>query len=315
MKATKKTTMLGFCSHKMLVAAIALFSVLPLFGKQFIPLQEATDGNTSFKAFLSELKKVNSIEKSSFGKPYDFIDNDEKYTGFLPKADDECRCKSGSIRWQKGSYVEYENYIVVLLQRYCPDYQDGNSKWFVENDGMDYMLITYSSDGKMLDYKKVGHDGTKAYDVNMTTAKNGLVVEQKILDDCSLLYQYKDLVYTVAKHEYTLRPDGKISKRNIGNPQKEVEDVMSKVEQFSFEKFMSYFEKSDDTSIDYTLFTGRGELPFESCRSLLPDTLLDPNCWPRNIRWCPGRYIENKNGISFFIVRDCSTPQNRKSIC
>ena len=44
----------------------------------------------------------------------------------------------------------------------------------------------------MLDYKVVGHSGT-AYAIRMTAPKKGtgLVVEQKVLDDCSLLRQYK----------------------------------------------------------------------------------------------------------------------------
>lgn len=86
-----------------------------------------------------------------------------------------------------------------------------------------------------------------------------------------------------------------IEKRSIDAPRKEVVDVMSSVEQFSFEQFQAYFQKWDKTYVDYTLFTSskdQAELPFESCLSLIPDT-LDHNCWPRDIRWLPCRYMEN----------------------
>lgn len=108
----------------------------------------------------------------------------------------------------------------------------------MENDGTDYVLITYSYNGEMLDYKVVGHSGT-AYAIRMTAPKKGtgLVVEQKVLDDCSLLRQYKDLAYTISTHEYIVKSDGMIEKRSIDAPCKEIVDVMSSVEQFSFEQF------------------------------------------------------------------------------
>lgn len=230
----------------------------------------------------------------------------------LPQANEECRCAQENIRWQKGRYVEYKNFIAVTLQRYCSDYQDGNSQWFMENDGTDYVLITYSYNGEMLDYKAVGHSGT-AYAIRMTAPKKGigLVVEQKVLDNCSLLRQYRDLAYTIYTHEYIVKSDGTIEKRSVDAPRKEIVDVMSSVEQFSFEQFQTYFQKWDKPYVDYTLFTSskdQTELPFESCLSLIPDT-LDHNCWPRDIRWLPCRYMENEKFISFFIIKECMTPK------
>ena len=63
--------------------------------------------------------------------------------------------------------------------------------------------------------------------------------------------------------------------------------------------------------VDYTLFTSskdQAELPFGSCLSLIPDT-LDHNCWPRDIRWLPCRYMDNEKFISFFIIKECITPK------
>lgn len=108
------------------------------------------------------------------------------------------------------------------------------------------MLITYSYNGEMLDYKIVGHSGA-AYAIRMRTPKKGtgLVVEQKVLDDCSLLRQYKDLAYTIYTHEYIVKSDGTIEERSIGAPRREIVGVMSSVEQFSFEQFQAYFLKWD----------------------------------------------------------------------
>ncbi len=182
----------------------------------------------------------------------------------------------------------------------------------MENDGTDYLLVTYSLDGKMLDYKTIGHFGA-AYPLRITASDNGLslVVQQKVLDDCSLLYQYKNLVYTVSTRKYTLKSNGKIKEQCIDDPHKEIVYVMSSVKQFTFDQFLSYFQKWDKPYVDHTLFTPpseRAELPFESCLSLIPDT-LDHNSWPRDIQWIPCQYIETENSISCFLIKDCPTPK------
>lgn len=55
-------------------------------------------------------------------------------------------------------------------------------------------------------------------------------MEQKVLDNCSLLRQYKDLVYTIYTHEYIVKSDGMIETRSIDAPREEIVDVMSSVE-------------------------------------------------------------------------------------
>ena len=104
-------------------------------------------------------------------------------------------------------------------------------------------------------------------------------VQAETLCDCSLLLQYNNLEYSG--------------------------------EQLSFEQFKVYFHKHDIAGINHTLFTPSGErteLPFESCLSLIPDT-LDHNCLPGNIWWIPCRYIEHEDFFYFFVIKDCSTPK------
>ena len=85
----------------------------------------------SFQTFLSEHEKVEKLDSASFGSPYEFIESESLYSEFLPPANDDCHCNQKDISWQKGSYIEFENFIAVALQRYCSDYQDGNDKWFM----------------------------------------------------------------------------------------------------------------------------------------------------------------------------------------
>ena len=267
----------------------------------------------SFQTFLSEHEKVEKLDSASFGSPYEFIENESLYSEFLPPANDDCPCKQKDIRWQKGSYIEFKNFIAVALQRYCMDYQDGNDEWFMENEGFDYMLITYSRNGKMIDCKTLCHSGTAAYAIAIKASDDGqgLAVEQRTLDDCSLLLQYKNLEYTSCTRKYTLLSNGKINERITIAPHKETVDVLSSLKQFSFEQFKAYFHKQDKHVIDHTLFTMAEEdkeLPFESCLSLIPDT-VDTKGWPREICWNPCQYIESDDLFYFFLITDCRFPK------
>jgi len=292
-------------NYKTIKLALLSFVVLPL---THICAQEV-----SFRTFLSEHEKVNCIDSVSFGKAFDLIEDVERYSDFLPPTDDRYK---GSIYvtwgWQRGSYIECKNYIAVILQRYYSDFLDGNHRWFMENEGTDYVIITYSSEGKMLDCKTVGRSGA-AYSLRISAPKHGLgiVVEQRIVDDCSQLLQYVNPVRTVFVKEYVLKSDGKIKEREVVAPHKEVVDVMSSVKQFSFDQFVSNFQKWDKPYVDHTLFTpssDQAELPFESCLSLIPDT-LDYNTWPRDIQWIPCRYIETEDIWYFFVIKDCAIPK------
>lgn len=276
-----------------------------------LPLMRVCAQQVSFRSFLAMHEKNTCIDSMAFGKPLEFIENAEQYASFLPVEDNECHCTPGDLLWAKGSYMEQKDFTIVMLLRFCVDYQDGNDKYFMENDGLDYILITYSRDGKILDHKVVAHEG-RPYKIRMKTARNGLglVVEQKVLEDCNLLYQYKNLVYQVCKNEYVVRQDGKIEVHTLETPHSEVVDVMSSVKLFSFEEFLSHFEKWDKPFVDHTIFDSsmkRNELPFESCRSLLPDT-LDHSSWPRDLYWTTGKYIETKKHFLCFLAKECRRP-------
>ena len=110
--------------------------------------------------------------------------------------------------------MEFDGLVAVMLKRHCQDYKDGNSQYFMENSVTDYMLITYSRGGEIRDFKTLGHDGW-AYFTRISPGGQALkfIVEQGSLDDCTLIFRYKDLVYTVRTCEYTIDPDGKIKEK------------------------------------------------------------------------------------------------------
>lgn len=57
-----------------------------------LPLTHICAQDVSFQTFLSEFEKSECIDSVSFGKPFDFIDSAERYSKFLPQANEECRC-------------------------------------------------------------------------------------------------------------------------------------------------------------------------------------------------------------------------------
>jgi len=176
------------------------------------------------------------------------------YARFLPPIQDGCLCGQDDVFWQKGSYMERGGFITIMLKRHCQDYKDGNSQYFIENDVTDYMLVTYSRDGKILDFKTVGHDG-RAYFTRIVPSGQApnFLVEQGSLDDCTSILRYQDLTYTVRTYEYNVSPDGKIKERTTGTAQKEtIKNPENDRTPIRFEEFMSYFKKWDNPYV-YTI--------------------------------------------------------------
>lgn len=297
----------------MLQRNIFIFSLL-------LHLTHATAQSAAFRTFLLGFKKCSQINLASFGQRVIsdsvLIDSD-MYAHFLPPIQDDCLCEQYNAFWQKGSYMECGGFTTVMLKRHCQDYKDGNSQYFIENHVTDYMLVTYSRDGEILDFKTVGHDG-RAYFTRIAPKGQALnfLVEQGSLDDCTSILRYQDLTYTVRTYEYNISPDGKIKDRTIGAAQKEtIKNLENDSAPIRFDEFMSYFKKWEKLYVNDSLFipsTPDANLPIPACFSLIPDT-LDCGCWPRDLQWIPCRYIESKERYLFFVAKDCMTPHRALS--
>lgn len=266
-----------------------------------------------FREFLKEFKQCRQIELSCYGdiKMSKNPDVDEKlYKDFIP-SDVE-----GS--WLKGSYIKHGDLIIAMLRRWRYDFNDRFEKLFVEYEFCDYMLITYSGKGEILDYKAIGYYGGGSYGTTyfarITPTGDPLTfrVEQATLDgDGKLMEQYKeDLIYTVTTHEYTISPDGKINDKPLGTTKehRRPEGADSHTIK-SFEQFKSFFVKCDKPYVNDSLFVHKlskdGQryeyLPVPDSFDFIPDTILC-DITPRDVSWNPCRYIEAKGRYYFFIV-------------
>ena len=263
-----------------------------------------------FREFLKEFKQCRQIELSCYGdiKMSKNPDVDEKlYKDFIP-SDVE-----GS--WLKGSYIKHGDLIIAMLRRWRYDFHDRFEKLFVEYEFCDYMLITYSGKGEILDYKAIGYYGGGSYGTTyfarITPTGDPLTfrVEQATLDgDGKLMEQYKeDLIYTVTTHEYTISPDGKINDKPLGTTKehRRPEGADSHTIK-SFEQFKSYFVKCEKPYVLDSLFVMDKSggvwdpMPMPDCLDFIPDTILSGNA-PRDTYFLPNCYIETGNRCFFFV--------------
>lgn len=276
--------------------------------------QEAT-----FQSFLGELRKCSKVELSCFGDVSasdDWYLDKEKYKQFLP-AVHSTSLKNG-FQWVKGSYMKHGDLVIAMLGINCMEYDDIYEYYFMEHDAYTYMLVTYSPQGKIIQREELGMKGGGAeadtYFTRITPTDNPLKfrVESGLLFDPTLLNQYKDLVYVVLTHEYTISPNGEIEDWIIGTPRKEYVKAQGadshKIADFG--QFKSYFVKCGKPYINDSLFVNeerQEDLPVPDCFDFFPDSIIS-FAWPRYADFTPCRYIEAKGSYFFFIIEHSSQP-------
>ena len=279
------------------------------------PQKEAT-----LQAFLSEFKECSKIESKSFedSRPSDsaYIDKElcKQYFPIVNKDSTE----EGSI-WLKGSYFKHGNLIIAMFKRWCQDYDDKFNDLFVEYSVDLYTLIIFTAKGEVLDSKTIGYEGGGSYGTTyftrITPTDDPLKfrVEQATLDgDGKLMLQYKeDLVYTVATHEYTISPEGKIVDKTLGTAKEHRRPKGTENSgNTSFAQFKSYFAKCTAPYNNDSLFEMKvpGEfLSKPECFDIIPDTILS-NVMPRDADLAACRYIETEESCFFFMVEGCMIP-------
>lgn len=272
--------------------------------------QEAT-----FQSFLQDFRECSQVELSCYGdvkaanNPY--VDK-EIYKNFLPVVAD-------SIMWLKGSCFRHGDIIVAMLRKWDMNVYDKYKHYIMENDVCNFMLITYSAKGELIDSKVLGkyggNDVGNTYYTNITPTDDPLKfrVEQATLDgDGKLMKQYKeDLIYTVTTHEYTISPEGKIGDKTLGTAKEHRRPKGTENSgNTSFAQFKSYFAKCTAPYNNDSLFEMKvpGEfLSKPECFDIIPDTILS-NVMPRDADLAACRYIETEESCFFFMVEGCMIP-------
>lgn len=272
--------------------------------------QEAT-----FQSFLQDFRECSRVELSCYGdikaanNPY--VDK-EIYKNFLPVVAD-------SIMWLKGSCFRHGDIIVAMLRKWDMNVYDKYKHYIMENDVCNFMLITYSAKGELIDSKVLGkyggNDVGNTYYTNITPTDDPLKfrAEQATLDgDGSMLVQYReDLVYTVVTHEYTIGKDGKITDKVTGTKKEHRRPKGTENSgNTSFAQFKSYFAECTAPYNNDSLFEMKvpGEfLSKPECFDIIPDTILS-NVMPRDADLAACRYIETEESCFFFMVEGCMIP-------
>ena len=209
-----------------------------------------------------------------------------------------------------------------MFKRWCQDYDDKFNNLFVEYSVDLYTLIVFTAKGEVLDSKTIGYEGGGSYGTTyfarITPTGNPLVfrVEQATLDgDGMLMKQYKeDLIYTVATHEYTISPEGKIVDKPLGTKKEHRRPRGADSHNIkSFEQFKSYFVKCEKPYLRDSLFTmykGRQnqepieDLPMPDCLDFIPDTIINSEYTPKQTSFLPYSYIETPERCFFFVSEE-----------
>ncbi len=177
-----------------------------------------------FKNFLDNFKQIEKLSKEDFTKElFGLQDNanvldKEKNSTYLPLKEEACLCDEKDISWQSdGSYIILDKFVLLLIKRHCGAYKDPNANFFKENPVVDYMLITYTHKGKLIDHQSLGREGisfalhifkdeSKKYNKGMLfCASEGYLTDPREIQHSPKLY-YKEVEF-----EYYVDRNGKIT--------------------------------------------------------------------------------------------------------
>ena len=279
--------------------------------------QEAT-----FQSFLKGFKECNRMEFSFYDESI-FVHNpridDSLYARFIPAQSEDKAISSAT--WYKGCCIKHGDITIALLGEWCY-YDDKFTNLFVEYDVCFYVLVVYSAKGEILDHKTICYRGGGSYGTTyfarITPSDDPLTfrVEQATLDgDGMLMKQYKeDLIYTVATHEYTISPEGKVVDKPLGTKKEHRRPRGADSHNIkSFEQFKSYFVKCEKPYLRDSLFTmykGRQnqepieDLPMPDCLDFIPDTIINSEYTPKQTSFLPYSYIETPERCFFFVSEE-----------
>lgn len=285
-----------------------------------LPIANVMAQEATFQSFIEGFKECDRMEFSFYDESI-FVHNpridDSLYARFIPAQSEDKAISSAS--WYKGCCIKHGDITIALLGEWCY-YDDKFTNLFVEYNVCFYVLVVYSAKGEILDHKTICYRGGGSYGTTyfarITPTGNPLVfrVEQATLDgDGMLMKQYKeDLIYTVATHEYTISPDGKIADKPLGTTKERRRPRGADSHSIkSFEQFKSYFVKCEKPYVRDSLFSMYKrrpnqefieELPMPDCLDFIPDTIINSEYTPKQTHFLPYSYIETNNRCFFFVL-------------
>lgn len=208
----------------------------------------------------------------------------------------------------KAYYIRYKDFIVVFTNRcYSLD-----RRVLMEDVANDRILIVFSKEGTVIDYKIVSRDS----ELDCTYALSGKIEPMTItVKQCSLpvfkYSLYNDLPFIVTAHEYTITDEGLIVDRVVGIPKKEIRQPQFPAKKDApFKGLLALFRQWQKSDLDRSVFC----FPSEEGKRLeigreyehLIPGFLDRTSETEEIWWQPGQYIELDSVYVLFATRMCT---------
>lgn len=284
---------------------IVVFFLFPFKGQCESSLQQTDSISALFRQFLAGFTDYDGkdINPSTFDDSvsYQMIDKG-KYGMFLSESDN---CDCSAMYWQQGHFLQKEDVVVVFMKRNCEDDEFYSY--------CDYMVATYTRDGRLIDSKSVGRFG-RLYNFRM----EGDAKRLRIVSECGELMNpeelrdYGDLMYSMEKKKFEVCKDGRIKESRVGKQW--VETVQQKdgiVKDVTFDEYMDFFTpwESDKVSEETFYRKGSEELKYSYRKTFLPDS-VDCGCKRRNSCWTPAFRKETEDYIIVFFQNFCDYPKD-----
>ncbi|MDD2244523.1 MAG: hypothetical protein PHY69_10335 [Dysgonamonadaceae bacterium] len=297
---------------------IFIISIL-LLNTAFIFAQE----HTFFKDYISNFKTIQLDTFNNFdfksgivkGLSPDYINN------FIPSVDDE-KCDKDVLWYLYTSKIEEEDFFIVIVTKSCEAALSYEEK----------LLITYSKDGKLIDFSTVANKKNGSfYNYIGTLRPFKLQVKQASVVSENMRRYKSPYPCKFDTYQYMINSKGKIEKKQIGkteqgiviwNNEKEGMEIVKdsnmhiynayaalSEKNATFENYISNFKLNITDTINNTYFRRQDQIIGDFIMRFItnkPDCeCLNEGLWYRYMS-----KIENEDFVITFVSKDCDIPSS-----
>ena len=272
-----------------IILSLLLCIQVPAFGIQ-PPRNNKTQDTTDDKECL-------------WGK--DFFDTSlQSFTKPLPNILDE---EGDSLCWQQGRYIEGSNFDIAFLRYYYLEH----SLLKAEDITCSYYLVTYSKEGNIIDFKRVGKSGlTNILSTKFHLGKLRITSRHAYLQERSAYSDYWPMEFIEERTSFYISPTGQITSKKNGKAKKiKVSLQRPNLRLYTFENYIAIFKPETSLEIQDDYFYCNNALDNQEISYYNVWKFIDSTYDGRdNAMWIAGKYIRTKDLYLCFATKLNLTP-------
>lgn len=272
-----------------IVLSLLLCIQVPAFGIQ-PPRNNKTQDTTDDKECLWG-KDLFDTSLQSFTKP-------------IPNILDE---EGDSLCWQQGRYIEGNNFDIAFLRYYYLEH----SLLKAEDITCSYYLVTYSKEGNIIDFKRVGKSGlTNILSTKFHLGKLRITSRHAYLQERSAYSDYWPMEFIEERTSFYISPTGQITSKKNGKAKKiKVSQQHPNLKSFTFENYIALFKPETSLQIQDDYFYCNNALDNQEISYYNVWKFIDSTYDGRdNAMWIAGKHIRTKDLYLCFATKLNLTP-------